>query len=105
MRKLLITFLCLTSCFLCACSLIHPYQPNIQQGNILTQAQLQRLHPGMSKDGVAELLGSPVLANTFDDNHWPYVYTFQRNGGPITKKQLDLYFRNDRLVRIEGNYQ
>ncbi|HVV67555.1 MAG TPA: outer membrane protein assembly factor BamE [Gammaproteobacteria bacterium] len=104
MRKLLITFLCLTCCLLNACFL-RPYQPNIQQGNILTPRQVQQVHLGMSKDSVAELLGTPVLDNTFDDNHWPYVYTFQRNGGPITKKQLDLYFRNDRLVRITGNYQ
>lgn len=105
MRRLTIISLCLTGFLLASCSWIHPYQPSIQQGNILTNSQLERVRVGMSKDQVAEVLGSPVLVNTFNDNYWPYVYTFQRNGGPITKKRLDLYFSNNRLVRIEGNYR
>ncbi len=105
MRRLTIISLCLTSFLLASCSWIHPYQPSVQQGNILTNTQLERVRVGMSKDQVEEVLGSPVLVNTFNDNYWPYVYTYQRNGGPIIKKQLDLYFSNDRLVRIEGNYR
>lgn len=83
---------------------IRLYQPDIQQGNVVTPAMRSQLHLGMSKDQVVGALGNPVLTNLFNDNHWPYVYTYQHSGGKITKKQLDLYFQNDRLVRIDGNY-
>jgi len=43
------------------------------------------------------------LANPFDENHWAYVYTFQHNGGVISRKTLDIYFQNGRVSRIGSN--
>lgn len=96
------------TCLLAGCLLLggclHPYQPDIQQGNVITPQMRSQLHVGMSKEQVLDLLGDPVLTNLFNDNHWPYVFTYQHSGGRITKKQMDLYFQNDRLIRIQGNY-
>lgn len=102
MRKLIITLLCLVC--LSGCGLFKFYQPNIQQGNIITQGMLNQLQIGMSKTQVANALGLPVLDNMFNQDHWAYVYTFQHSGGKILKKQLDLYFQNDSLVKIINNY-
>ena len=104
MGKFIITSVFLISALLSGCSLFHPYQPNIQQGNILTEQMLSQVSVGMSKEQVVGALGNPILANVFNDNHWAYVYTFQYRGGPITKKHMDIYFQNNRVVRIDRDY-
>lgn len=76
------------------------YQPNIQQGNVYTQQQVNQLRPGMTKQQVMQIMGEPILADNFNANRWAYVYTFQKNGGKIEKKQLNLEFTNDRLTAI-----
>lgn len=103
MKKIIIIGLILISASLGACSLFHPYQPDIQQGNLYTPVMVEQIKPGMSKDQVVSIMGNPILANIFSDSHWAYVYTFQHKGGAILKKRLDLYFQNGRVARIERN--
>lgn len=83
------------------CSLV--YKPNIQQGNVLEQAKVDQLKPGMSKQQVLALLGSPSIASPFDQNRWDYVTTQQKRGGKIKKKALTLYFANGTLTRTDGS--
>lgn len=83
------------------CGLV--YKPNIQQGNVLEQANVDQLKPGMSKQQVLALLGSPSIASPFDQDRWDYVTTQQKRGGKITKKALTLYFANGTLTRTEGD--
>ncbi len=99
MRKLIITLPFLICFILGGC---HLYQPDVQQGNIITVPMLERLKPGMSKEQVQNTLGDPILASDFDDNHWAYVYTFQHSGGKLIKRRLDLYFQNNRLVHAQS---
>jgi len=105
MRKLFIVITCLflKTILLTGCGLVHPYQPDIQQGNLISQAMAERVGVGMSKDQVRNALGNSLLANPFDENHWAYVYTFQHNGGVISRKTLDIYFQNGRVSRIGSN--
>lgn len=105
MKKIIIIGLILISASLGACSLFHPYQPDIQQGNLYTPLMVEQIKPGISKDQVLSIMGSPILVNIFSDTHWAYVYTFQRKGGEILKKRLDIYFLNGRVVRVERNPQ
>lgn len=46
-------------------SFIQVYQPDIQQGNIIEEAQVERLHEGMSQAEVRNLLGTPSLNDIF----------------------------------------
>jgi outer membrane protein assembly factor BamE len=103
MKRYIITLTCLLCLLLSGCW-IHPYQPDIQQGNIITDQMVASLRPGMSKDQVRSILGQPILENVFSDDYWAYVYTFQHSGGPIIKKQLNLFFQYNRLVHITGNW-
>lgn len=89
----------------CSHNPFRPYRVNVQQGNILEPQTVQKLHLGMTKHEVEDLLGSPVLSNSFADNHWTYIYTNQINGGKIEKKQLLLYFVRDGLAKIMKNEQ
>lgn len=95
-RTLILTIsVLLAGCFL------RPHQVDIQQGNTLSPTAIQQLHLNMKKSEVQELLGTPLLLNTFDDNSWTYAYTNQVNGGKIVKKSVVLYFSNNRVSKIE----
>lgn len=79
------------------------YKPDVQQGNLLDAKSVQQLKPGMSKQQVLALLGTPSVASPFDQNRWDYVATMQQRGGKIQEHALLLYFNNDTLVRTEGD--
>ncbi len=73
----------------------------VQQGNLLPKATLDRLKVGMSKNGVAILLGTSMLSPAFNHDRWDYAYTWRRGHGAITMSTLSLYFHNEHLTRIE----
>ncbi len=99
------TALCFMAIFLVmpACTLFHPYHEPIQQGNILEEDTVNRLHSGMSKAEVKQLLGNPVLKNTFHDDQMFYVYHLITNDGKTTEHQVILTFKNDVLIKITKN--
>ena len=81
------------------------YRPTIQQGNIVTQEAVNQLQPGMSKRQARFVLGTPMLDDIFHADRWDYVYTVGKGSEPDEIKQLALFFEDDRLVRIEGDYR
>jgi outer membrane protein assembly factor BamE len=81
------------------------YKPDIQQGNVITQQQVNRLEPGMSMEQVRYLLGTPLLQSTFHENRWDYVYTMKRGGDKVEKKRIALFFKDGQLNAIEGDYR
>lgn len=85
-----------------ACRVI--YRPDVQQGNLLIGKNVSELKPGLTKQQVVALLGSPSVVSPFDQNQWNYVATLQRRGGTIQERTLTLYFDNDTLVRTDGNF-
>ncbi len=80
------------------------YKPDVQQGNLLDGRNVQQLKPGMSKQQVLALLGSPSVNSPFSQDRWDYVATMQRRGGKILERSLTLYFSNDTLVRTDGDF-
>ena len=85
-----------------ACHVI--YKPDVQQGNLLIGKNVGELKPGLTKQQVVALLGSPSVVSPFDSNQWNYVATMQRRGGTVQERTLTLYFDNDTLVRTDGNF-
>lgn len=73
----------------------------VQQGNILSPTQIQKLKIGMSKENVAIIMGSSLLKSPFTSNRWDYAYTWSKGSGPLRICHLVLYFKNNRLVQIE----
>jgi outer membrane protein assembly factor BamE len=70
---------------------------NVQQGNIIEEDNVKQLHAGMSKEEVKNILGTPVLINTFSDTRVDYVYTYKPGYGTGTEKTLTLIFKGDHL--------
>lgn len=79
------------------------YRIDIQQGNVITQNMLARLKPGMDKAKVRYIMGTPLIIDTFHDNRWDYVYTFQKNGGERVERHVTLYFKDGKLAYVTGN--
>lgn len=121
MQKLLISIAAIASLGLSGCSTLNKgvddvasaipralnkssliYRPTIQQGNKLSQEQVNQLKPGMTKRQVRFVLGSPMLQDVFHDNRWDYPYTIGVGSTPSKIEDLALYFKNDQLVRIAG---
>ena len=84
------------------CSVV--YKPDMPQGNLLGAKNVEQLKPGMSKQQVLALLGTPSVTSPFDQNRWDYVSTMQKRGGRVQERALTLYFNNDTLVRTEGDF-
>lgn len=79
------------------------YKLDIQQGNVVTEDMLARLEPNMEKRKVRFLLGTPLVADTFNVDRWDYIYSFQEGGGKRSQKHIVLIFADDRLLRVEGD--
>jgi len=84
--------------------IVNEYKIDVQQGNVLTQDMVAQLKPGLSKDQVRFLLGTPVLMDMFHANRWEYVYRMQKGNGAIEMRQFSAFFdANDKLVRVGGD--
>ena len=84
---------------------ISEYKIDIQQGNVLTQDMVAQLKPGLTKDQVRFILGTPVLMDMFHSNRWDYVYRLQKGRtGEVEMRKFSTFFdASDRLVRVGGD--
>ena len=57
------------------------YRINIQQGNDITQDMVSQLKPGMTKNQVAYVMGTPLIIDTFHPNRCDYIYSFHPGNG------------------------
>jgi outer membrane protein assembly factor BamE len=80
------------------------YKLDVQQGNLFDKDQVETLKPGMSKRQVLLVMGSPSIISPFNQDRWDYVSSIKRGRGKMESKDLVLYFENEALSRIEGDY-
>jgi outer membrane protein assembly factor BamE len=79
------------------------YKLDINQGNYITQDQVDRLKIGQARQQVKSSLGTPLVADPFHANRWDYVYEFRRQGRTLEHRQFTVYFVDDKLARWEGD--
>jgi outer membrane protein assembly factor BamE len=79
---------------------ITPYKIDVLQGNVVTKEQAEMLKPGMPREDVRNLLGTPLLASVFHAQRWDYVFTFRRQGAEPQQRKLSVFFDGDRLQRF-----
>jgi outer membrane protein assembly factor BamE len=83
--------------------LVTPYKIDIVQGNVVTREQVEFLKPGMPRDQVRGVLGTPLLASVFHADRWDYVFTFRRQGQEPQQRKVALFFNGDLLERVEAD--
>jgi len=100
-KLLLISFL---SLLISAC--IKPYQPDLQQGNIINNRDLSELKAGMSKQEVLYILGTPLVTDPFNQSRWEYFYSkIDRQNNETVTRQITVIFSGDKLADVTGDAQ
>lgn len=95
MQKFIISlslFLLVTGC---------AHKIDVQQGNIVTLENLNRLKTGMAERQVRFIMGTPMLIDPFHKNRWDYYYSMKPGDEPLTSYRATLWFEEGRLARIE----
>jgi len=79
------------------------YKLDINQGNYVTQDQVDRLKVGLTRQQAKTILGTPLLADPFHAARWDYVYMFERQAKVLEQRRLTVYFVDDKIARWEGD--
>jgi outer membrane protein assembly factor BamE len=82
--------------------IITPYRVDVMQGNVITREMVATVKPGMSRDQVRDVLGSPLLTSAFHAERWDYVFTMRRQGIEPQRRSVVAYFKGDVLDRLEA---
>jgi outer membrane protein assembly factor BamE len=81
---------------------ITPYRIDIMQGNVVTAELAAMVKPGMSKEQVRDILGSPLLTSPFHAERWDYVFTLRRQGVEPQRRSVVAWFKDNKLDRLEA---
>ena len=111
--KLLTPLALAAACVLSACSswvghndrfayVVPLYRVEIVQGNVVTKEQAEQVKPGMSREQVRDILGSPMVADAFHADRWDYVFTIRRQGAAPQARKLVARFEGERLKALEA---
>lgn len=82
---------------------VTPYKIDIVQGNFVSREQVEALQPGMGRQQVRDILGTPLVTSLFHNDRWEYVFTLKRPGVEVQTRKLTVYFQGDSFVRSEGD--
>ena len=100
-----ILFFALTA--LSACSTLQfpgVYKITIEQGNVVTQEMVDQLKPGMSKDQVEYIMGSPLIKDTFNGERWDYVYNIKKGSATREQYRMTIFFKAGNLDHFSGDF-
>jgi outer membrane protein assembly factor BamE len=112
MKKLVLIYLSLT--LLSACSKSFDggynmpllYKIDIQQGNVIEQDMINKLRPGMDKNQVKFIMGTPVIVDPFHNNRWEYIFSMQKGGSVREQRHITLHFDEDeKLTHVSGDIE
>lgn len=91
--------------FTACCSVFEKvvYRPDINQGNYLTDADVAKIHTGMTKQQVTYNLGTSMMKDPFDSNTWYYIFRRESGHEFVSQQTLTLIFNNsDILIHIDN---
>jgi len=81
---------------------ITPYRVEVVQGNVLTKEQVALIKPGQTRAQVRDVLGSPLLTDSFHADRWDYVFTIRRQGTAPQQREVVVLFDGDKLKSISA---
>jgi len=82
---------------------VTPYKIEVVQGNFISSEQVAALQPGMGRQQVREILGTPLMTSVFHADRWEYVFTLKRPGVEVQSRRLTVFFKDNVLERVEGD--
>lgn len=82
------------------------YKIDIQQGNVIEQEMINKLRPGMDKNQVKFIMGTPVIVDPFHNDRWEYIFSMQKGGGVRDQRHITLHFNDDeKLTHVSGDIE
>ena len=84
---------------------VRTYRVEIQQGNVISAEQIEKITPGTSRNEVRFILGTPLIEDPFHAERWDYFYSLDpAKGELVTKYRLSVWFENDQVLQtvVEG---
>ncbi|HOB63284.1 MAG TPA: outer membrane protein assembly factor BamE [Candidatus Competibacteraceae bacterium] len=78
------------------------YTVPVRQGNYVDQTMVSRLRPGMTKQQVQRIMGTPLITDPFHQDRWDYYYQKSKGTEIAERRQVTLYFQGDTLARVEN---
>jgi outer membrane protein assembly factor BamE len=83
---------------------ITPFRIEIQQGNYISREAMAQVKPGMTKEQVRSILGTPLLNDIFHADRWDYVFTRSAvNRTDVETRRATLLFKGDVLTSIDAD--
>ena len=76
------------------------YKTPIEQGVLLETDNLNKVVPGLSKEQVKFLLGTPTIMDIFHDNRWDYIFYKRDRDGITDPKRITIIFKNEKVGEI-----
>jgi len=87
---------------LCALASGCVYRINIQQGNFLDQAAVEQVKAGMTRSQVRYLLGTPMVADSFNKERWDYIYYLKKGrSSHVDSRRVTVYFDGDKVAKLD----
>ena len=84
-------------------SYLNPYRIDVRQGNFVSQEMVAQLKPGLTRDQVRFILGSPLIVDLFHSDRWDYIYRFKPSRGELQERRLTVFFQDNKLARVSGD--
>ena len=81
---------------------VSPYKIDVQQGNVVTSEQLAELKVGMSRPQVRDVMGTPLITDSFHPDRWDYLFVLNRPGRLPQRREVVLTFNGDKLQTIDA---
>lgn len=81
--------------------IVTPFRIDVRQGNYVSPELLAQLKPGMTREQVRMLMGSPMLVDIFHADRWDYVYRNTVGYAEPETWRATLFFEGERYVRTE----
>jgi outer membrane protein assembly factor BamE len=82
---------------------ITPYRIEIVQGNAVTKEQANAVRPGMTREQVQAILGTPMLADPFHAERWDYIFSIRRAGTAVQQRTVvALFNKAGTLERLQA---
>ena len=82
-----------------------PYKTPIKQGTLIENEKLQQLVPGLSKEQVKFLLGTPTIIDVFHSERWDYIYYERVKGVFLAPKRVIVIFKNEKVAEIYDQHK
>jgi outer membrane protein assembly factor BamE len=83
---------------------VKPYRVDMVQGNFISREAAAQVQPGISREQVRLLLGTPLIQDVFHANQWSYVFYLRRGDSALVQqRQFTVTFDGDVVVRAQGD--